>query len=284
MFDKKMLPVFAAFFVLVVIFLVLLQQQRLKITKLETQFSEIDSMYQAEKGKSEDFNKKILLLNTTVQESESQIKLLTEENIKIKQDKLQVLSEIGTMKSDFASKLITRDDELKFARNKIKKMELLLKQVEKKNIEFKAKVTNLEKVSSKVELEKIVVIPEAKPKVVEQKVQPVAAVIETKTENAVVEKKEDNAVKAVILDVKPKINSGLEGKVTVVNKEYDFVVINLGDKDGIKPADIFAVLHNNKQIGELKVEKVQESISAAAFLNKEVKDKIAVGDKVLQKV
>ncbi len=284
MIDKKMLPVFAAIFILIVVFLVLLQQQRNKITKLETELSELDTMYQAEKTKAEDSSKKLVALNATVQESESQIKLLTEENLKIKQDKLQALSDVSTIKSDFASKLITRDDELKNSKNKVRKMELYLKKVEAKNKELKVKVTNFEKNNSKVELGKIVVTPEVKPAVVEQKIPPVTSVVETKTENIVVENKEEKIAKSSVVENKTKITSGLEGKVTVVNKEYDFAVINLGDKDGIKPGDMFTVFHNNKPFGELKVEKVQESISAAAFINKEVKEKITVGDKVFQKV
>jgi hypothetical protein len=75
----------------------------------------------------------------------------------------------------------------------------------------------------------------------------------------------------------------LEGKVLVVNKDYNFIVINLGNKDGIAIGNIFSVLRNNKNIGEVKVEKVHESMAAAGFVTDGLKDKVAEGDLVEQK-
>ena len=74
----------------------------------------------------------------------------------------------------------------------------------------------------------------------------------------------------------------LEGKISVVNNEYNFVVINLGSKDGVKLNDEFSVLRSGKVIGNLKIEKVHELMSAAGFAP-ELKDNIKEND-VVQKV
>lgn len=74
--------------------------------------------------------------------------------------------------------------------------------------------------------------------------------------------------------------SGLSGKVLVINKEYNFAVINLGSKDGVGVGDMFSVYHNEKNIGEVKVEKIHDSMSAAGFQSANLKDKINEGDKV----
>ena len=74
----------------------------------------------------------------------------------------------------------------------------------------------------------------------------------------------------------------LEGKIAVVNKEYNFAVINLGSKDGVKVQDEFSVIRGDKVIGNLKIEKVHESMSAAGFAA-ELKDNIKEND-VVQKV
>ena len=74
----------------------------------------------------------------------------------------------------------------------------------------------------------------------------------------------------------------LEGKVTVINKEYNFAVINLGQKDGINTGDQFTVSRDGKVIGEIKVEKVHDSMSAAGFAA-ELKDLIKENDLVVQK-
>ncbi len=77
--------------------------------------------------------------------------------------------------------------------------------------------------------------------------------------------------------------SGVGGKVLVLNKDYNFAVLNLGSKDGVRIGDVFSVYHGNKYIGDVKVEKVHDSMSAAGFASAEMKGKISEGDKVTQK-
>ncbi len=69
----------------------------------------------------------------------------------------------------------------------------------------------------------------------------------------------------------------------VVNKDYNFVVLNVGGKDGIAVGDVFSLFHNNKPIGDVSVEKVHEAMAAAGFLNTETKDKVSEGDKAVLK-
>ena len=77
--------------------------------------------------------------------------------------------------------------------------------------------------------------------------------------------------------------SGFEGNVLVVNKEYNFVVLNLGSKDGVKIGDMFSVFRKNNYLGDVKVEKVHDSMSAAGFVDPQIKDKVSEGDKVTLK-
>jgi hypothetical protein len=72
----------------------------------------------------------------------------------------------------------------------------------------------------------------------------------------------------------------LSGNILVINRDYNFAVINLGSKNSIGVGDVFSVYHNDKYIGDVKVEKVHESMSAVGFLSSELKDKISEGDKI----
>ena len=72
-----------------------------------------------------------------------------------------------------------------------------------------------------------------------------------------------------------------EGKVLVVNREYNFIVINLGSKDGVNVGKIYSVYHNNKYVGDVKIDKVHDSMAAAGFISADVKDKISEGDKLV---
>jgi hypothetical protein len=62
------------------------------------------------------------------------------------------------------------------------------------------------------------------------------------------------------------------------------VVTNLGKKEGIDIGDVFSVYHGPDYIGDVKIEKIHDSMSAAGFVSAETKDKVSEGDKVIQKV
>lgn len=55
----------------------------------------------------------------------------------------------------------------------------------------------------------------------------------------------------------------LEGKVLVVNKEYDFIVISLGKKDNVAVGDAIEILRKDKKIAEAKIEEVRDTMSVA---------------------
>jgi cell shape-determining protein MreC len=131
----------------------------------------------------------------------------------------------------------------------------------KKGLELKIK--DLEEKSQGVELGKIVVSPEA-----------------VKTDNVKGKKKagevKENKEVAVVA-------RGIEGKVLVVNKEYNFAVINLGSKDGVELGQIYTIYRGNSYIGEVKVEKLHDSMAAAGFILEDTKDRVKEGDKVIRK-
>lgn len=72
--------------------------------------------------------------------------------------------------------------------------------------------------------------------------------------------------------VKP--SKGQEGKVLVVNKEFNFIVISAGNNKGITPGVVFEIYRGGSLIGKVQVEKVYETMSAANILpdSKEIKE------------
>ncbi len=57
-----------------------------------------------------------------------------------------------------------------------------------------------------------------------------------------------------------------KGRVLSVDKESDFVICNLGSLHGIQAGDVLSVYHEDQYLGELKVSRVQEEMSAADFV------------------
>ncbi len=63
-----------------------------------------------------------------------------------------------------------------------------------------------------------------------------------------------------------KPGSVITGKITMVNKEYAFVVVNLGTQHNLKAGDILSVYRNDEFIGKVQIERAEEKMSAAAVL------------------
>jgi len=78
-------------------------------------------------------------------------------------------------------------------------------------------------------------------------------------------------------------NESSEGKVLVVNREFHFVVINLGSKDGVKKGTRFAVLRSNKPIMSIEVDKLYDNMSSANMLDEEKRgSEVKEGDAIRQ--
>lgn len=73
--------------------------------------------------------------------------------------------------------------------------------------------------------------------------------------------------KEVQLD-KIVVKSGLEaeGKVLVVNKEFNFIVVSAGNNKGVIRGVVFEIFRNGDFVGKARVEKVYETMSAANIM------------------
>jgi septal ring factor EnvC (AmiA/AmiB activator) len=72
----------------------------------------------------------------------------------------------------------------------------------------------------------------------------------------------------------------VDGQVVVINREYDFIVMNLGKNHGLSIGQEFQVVRGTEVLGHVKVEKVYDELSAAAILPDSQKQHIREGDAV----
>ncbi|MBU0547496.1 MAG: hypothetical protein KJ710_06100 [Candidatus Omnitrophica bacterium] len=244
-----------------------------KNKKLQAQVDELTARERVTEGKLEDSKKKVSELMLKFQETKGRITAITEELDKEKSMRQEASKELEQIKADMEQQNFSRQDienKLTQAQNDGRKLKEQLRVITQQKTELEVKIRNLESSASGVELGKVVVNsevsdpPKEKNRVAEKNINIPVPELEK-------EKKGDSS------QVKP-----LEGKVTVVNKEYNFAVINLGQKDGINIEDQFSVYREGKVVGDLKVEKVHESMSAAGFVA-ELKDVIKENDLVVQK-
>ena len=74
--------------------------------------------------------------------------------------------------------------------------------------------------------------------------------------------------------------AGLRGKVLVADPKFDFVVLNIGEKEQVVPYGRFLVSRNGKLVAKLKVQSVQPDRSIANVMPGWNLSEIMEGDEV----
>lgn len=233
----------------------LLQQERRKAADLQDELESVKASEKLAKKQLEDWQSKYNALDIKLADANKNIDGLKSELLLEVTAKQESQARIEQLKIDLEQQKTLRGDlEKKFAQvqKDVESAQAQVKELAQNKKDLEAKVKQLETQGQGVELGKIVVGPEGQP--VEG--EPVAV---------------SNASVAS------------EGKVLVVNNDHNFVVFNLGSKNGVKAADVYSVFHGNKNLGDVKVEKVQDNMAAAGFISSNLKGKISEGDRIVPK-
>ncbi len=69
-----------------------------------------------------------------------------------------------------------------------------------------------------------------------------------------------------------------DGRVLVIDRDYDFIVMNRGKSHGVTIGQEFQIVRDRQVLGRAKVEKVYDVISAAALLPGSQEDAIRAGE------
>ena len=78
-----------------------------------------------------------------------------------------------------------------------------------------------------------------------------------------------------------KAEGELEGRVLVVNREFNFIVVNIGMDDDIELGSYLTIFRNGKYVGEAQVEKIYGTMSAATIVKETKPRAIMVDDNVI---
>jgi myosin heavy subunit len=262
----------------------LFQKEHAKNLTLTEELEEIKTRQKITETKLEESKKLISDLELKVNDAQTQIEALNKDLEQEKSAKLTALTQIEQLRTELEQQKGLRaelEERFNQAQKEVEKSQNQLRLLVSQKTELENKISDLQEKSSKleskmegVELGKIVVTPSSKTdekakkakksKKVKEVSLPIPPTSEVSTPPPVVEKRKT-----------------MEGKVLVVNKEYNFAVIDLGSKDGVGVDDIFTIYHDNKNLGDARVGKVHDSMSAVDFLSEDIKDLIAEGDKVV---
>ena len=58
----------------------------------------------------------------------------------------------------------------------------------------------------------------------------------------------------------------LDGRILMIDADSNFVILSLGEKDGIKPESILSIFRGDEYLGDVKVNRVQMEMSAADLI------------------
>jgi len=243
----------------------LLQQEKNRTTALQEELDEVKTKQRITEGKLQEAQTLIGGLEQKLGEAKTQLDNIMKDLEQEKSARQEALSRIEQLTQDFEKQKTMRSElEVKLvdAQKKSDAFEKQLKSLEYSKSELELRIKELEDNSaSDVELGKIEVKTDTKKG--------------KQAETAVAPAKKKQPRKAALQEQ--------EGKVLVINKEYNFAVINLGSKDGVRIGDVFSAYRDSRYIGDLKVEKVHDSMAAAGFQQSELKDRLNEGDRVVKK-
>ncbi|MDD5465876.1 MAG: hypothetical protein PHP73_06010 [Candidatus Omnitrophica bacterium] len=255
----------------------LYQKEHAQNIQLQEQVTELNNRQRVTEEKLGESKKLASELELKLQESEAKVDSLNKEMAQAKSELADTSNKLERFGADLEQQKSLREDlenRLKTAQEEGRQAKEQIQIIQKQKAELEDKIKNMESGSAGVELGKVVVAGE--PVVIDNTARGKAKAVNEKISAA--------AAKAEKTDKKTQVASPaiLEGKVMIVNKEFNFAVINLGSKDKVELGQEFRVTRDGKYIGDLKVEKVHESMSAAGFAA-ELKDSIKENDKVTQK-
>ena len=78
-------------------------------------------------------------------------------------------------------------------------------------------------------------------------------------------------------------NAGLQGRIVTVNKEHNFVVIDLGKQDGINIGNKFNVYRDQAFLGSVEVIQARDKIAAADIKDLKEGMDIEINDTVVKR-
>jgi hypothetical protein len=82
-------------------------------------------------------------------------------------------------------------------------------------------------------------------------------------------------------DQAPILPLGLKGKVLVVDPKYDFVVLNIGENNGVLPRGELMVNRDGKLIAKVRVSRVEKDRSIANVMPGWTSGEVMEGDQVI---
>jgi len=209
--------------------------------KLQAQLKDTQAQLALSQDKNKEADQKINNLLDEQDLNEGLRVALKKENTELKSQIAQVDIAKNKLKADL-------DD----ADAKLSQYQELLKNSEDKSKELESHIANLVEANKR--------LAETN-KGMDAKINELKASLSSKsaTSQAVLPGKDKVELDKIVVNAQ----NGTQGHILSVDTDAEFVIFNLGLKQGIKPDNLFSVLRGNNYLGDIKATRVQDEMSAA---------------------
>lgn len=248
--------------------------------RLEVQKRSAEKQITDLKGQIDDLKQDIAQKQAKIKDYDNQLTLVNNELTSEKEAKESALAELSGVKSTIADLTSAKSN-----------LEVALKTSKEALDDLRSQLTTIE--TAKQSLEQKLKEAEAKSKVKDKDVQQLDKIVVTPVAGSAPAVSTGNISPAMpanpapsAADV-PQISSSepagapLEGKVLVVNKEYDFIVVNLGQKENVGIGQTIELFRKDKKLGQAKVEEVRDTMSVATPVTKDMIKQIKEDDRAV---
>ncbi len=225
------------------------EQLRQELESLTREKQDLEQQLNYNQKTFDNISSQLVIEKRAKLQMQDQLKPIKNENAILRQQ----LKSLSIKKIKLENQLRQLQEEKSGLERRLNEIELFLEDrfSRKKDLELK---NQLDTAKESVELPPIIVRPQTAP----------AVVTPAQTEGPIMQEKGTQVY--------------VEGVVLAVNKENNFVVIDLGQNTGIKMGDTFRVYRQGKAIATIEVIQVRESVSAC-----DIREEIAsieVGDTI----
>lgn len=219
---------------------------------------------------------KRISLEGELEDSQSQLSNLQTELRKVREDKENIEKNMDELKekAELLEKQIESEKrEKKTVSTKLKDRELELSSLKSTLDETKGNLKDIETKYTKLELDND---------------ELVASLVQLKMAKKALEAKmgisgvisEGDGIELGTVVVRPISVTQAEGRILVVNKEFNFVVIDLGQINGVEVGAKFGIYRDNVLLAEVQVEKVYNDMCSAIILTDTQQGQIQEDDQV----
>lgn len=201
------------------------------------------------------------------------------ENGKIKQDLDAAVAERDRIQSELDQKNQEIQDKSKINEQEIQTRDARVKELEAKVADAEKKLADANAAAEKIKKDQEEAAAAA---VAAEKPAEGAPAGET-SEQAAEAAAEGNNVELDRIVVEKSDAATARGRILSVDKETEFVIFDMGAKSGISQGDVLSVMRGDSYLGDIKVSRVQEEMSAADLIPPFSSKMVRKNDAVVQK-